>query len=100
MLLLVHGEGKLVAVVLKSTTENGGYLCSLFVAAFASLLFSVWDPQNRCWWFRKGLPFPDYRTLRFQNLLRSCPDLLAFSCSIFPFSVGGRVQKKKSEQDF
>lgn len=100
MLLLVHGKGKLVVVLLKSSPENGECLCSVFVAAFASLLFSVWDPQNCCWWFRKGLHFPDYCTLRFQDLLHSCPELLAFSCSVFPFSVGGKVQKKKSKQNF
>lgn len=100
MLLLACGKGKLVVVLLKSTPENGGCLCSLFVAAFASLLFSVWDPQSCCWWFRKGLPFPDYHTLRFQDLLHSCPDLLAFSYNVFHFSVGGKIQKKKSEQDF
>lgn len=95
MLLLVHGKGRLVTVLLKSTTENGGCLCSLFVAAFASLLFSVWDPQNCCWWFRKGLPFPDYRTLRFQNLLRSCPDLLASSCNIISLLSGRKGTKEK-----
>ena len=34
--------------------------------------------------------------LRFQDVLHPCPGLMAFSCSVFPSSVGGRVQKKVS----